>query len=289
MKEQIKKYVDDLFADVYETEQLQELKEEISANLLEKVNDFVAKGNNEDTAFKNAISSLGDMSELVESLKKASRARANKDSYRTFPLDKKHALGYAVASAIFLLGVMAGGFVFLFHRELVTALITFSPFLFIAAPVFGYFGLTQETGHHYGMKPKRALAYTLAGEAALLGIILTGIMYLQGRALLMVIATFMPFIIVAGIPFLYLGLTEKSRRKINPEWAKDWVKEWTEYYSNPHSMMLRGSISGALWIFAIGAFILVTLIWGWKFSWVVFIVAVGLEVLMDAFFAAKRK
>lgn len=56
MKEQIKKYVDNLFADIYETKQLKELKEEISANLLEKVNDFVKKGSSEDTAFKNAVS-----------------------------------------------------------------------------------------------------------------------------------------------------------------------------------------------------------------------------------------
>lgn len=28
-----------------------------------------------------------------------------------------------------------------------------------------------------------------------------------------------------------------------------WQKYWIEYYSNPQEMMLRGHLSGALWIF----------------------------------------
>lgn len=79
MKDKIKKYVDNLFLDIYDTKQLGELKEEISANLLEKINDLVANGNSEEEAFKKAVSSLGDMDELVENLKKASMEKFEED------------------------------------------------------------------------------------------------------------------------------------------------------------------------------------------------------------------
>lgn len=270
---------------MYDTKQLQELKEEISANLLEKVNDFMAKGGNEDAAFKNAVASLGDMSELVASIRRAAKKRAKEDTYKTFPLDRKHALAYVTGAAVFLFGLMTGGAVYLWHRELFIALSSFIPFLFLSALVFCYFCLTQETRQHYGMNPKRALSYTIAVGVALLGAVVGGILYLQGRGLLVVFATSAPLLIIAGTAFLYLRLTEKSRRKMNQEC----VNQWIEYYSNPHTMMLRGSISGALWIFSVAAFFLIALIWGWKYSWIVFIIATGIEVLLNAFFTAKGK
>lgn len=285
MKDRIKKYIDGLFADVPDNQQLRELKEEISANLLEKVNDFAVKGNSGETAFKNAVASLGDMDELVNSLRKASEQKGNISQYRTFPLDKKQVIGYVTASAIFLFGVMAGGIVYFRERELLPALIYLMPFILVAAPIFSYFGLIQETRHHYGMNRRRALSYSLAGEVLLLGIVAAGMMYIQRHEPLIIFASFMPFAIISAIAFLYLGLTEKKRRKMGPVWEKQWI----EYYSNPQTWAVRGAISGALWVFSIAVFFLVAFTWGWKYSWIVFVVAVGLEVLMDAFFTVKKK
>lgn len=285
MKEKIKKYIDGLFADIPDNQQLRELKEEISANLLEKVNDFAAKGNSEEAAFNKAVSSLGDMSELVDSLRKASREKGDTDKYRTFPLDRKQVIGYVTASAIFLFGIMVGAIVYLRQRDLVLALTYFMPFILVAAPIFSYFGLIQETGHHYGMNHRRALSYSLAGEVLLLGVVAAGMMVFQRQELLMIFASFMPFATISTIAFLYLGLTEKKRRKMGP----DWEKQWIEYYSNPQTWAVKGALSGALWIFSIAVFFLVAFTWGWKYSWIVFVVAVGLEVLMDAFIALKKK
>ena len=95
----------------------------------------------------------------------------------------------------------------------------------------------------------------------------------------------MPFVIVAAIMFVYLGLTEKSRTKMDSEWAKQWI----DYYSDPQSYIVYGSISGALWIFGIGAFFLVGFKWGWRYSWIVFVVAIGCQLLIEAYSAAKRK
>ncbi|HEX3048963.1 MAG TPA: permease prefix domain 1-containing protein [Bacillota bacterium] len=284
MKDKIKKYVDGLFTDIYETQALRELKEEISANLLEKTNDLVAGGASETVAFQKAVADLGDMSELVGSLKKASNGKQNED-FRTFPLTKKQVLGYVVGSAIFLFGLMVGGIIYLRGRDPLLTLECWMPFILVAAPIFTYFGLNQETRHHYGMNPKRALSYCVAGEILLLGIFTGGILYFQGKELLVVGSTLAPFVIVSAIAFLFLGLTEKKRRKM----GHGWEKEWIEYYSNPQNMMVYGSISGALWIFAIAAFVVLGFTWSWKYSWVVFVLAIGIDGILAAIFAAKRK
>ena len=285
MKDRIKNYVDGLFTDIYDTKQLRELKEEVSANLLEKVNDFIANGNNEDEAFKKAISSIGDMGELVESLKKASELKVEQDMFKKHTLDKKHVIGYLVASAILLFGVMTSGIVYLQQKSLLNTAGTLMPFFTSYACLFIYFGLTQETAHDYAMNRKRALAYSLATGVMLFGLFTTGIVYFNGNELFEVLATSMPFIIPSVLVFIYLGLTEKSRTKMDCEWQKQWI----EYYSNPETIMLRGNISGALWIFTIAAFFLIGLTLGWKYSWLVFLGAAGFEVLIEAYFSTKRK
>lgn len=282
MKNKIKKYVDQLFFNISETKQLRELKEEISTNLLDKINDLIANGWTPDKAFQQAVEDLGDMNELVESLQKASDAKTNGDM---FPLDKKHIVGYLAASAILLIGIMAFGIVYLQQKELLAAATFLMPFLLLSAPIYIYLGLTQETEQDYGMNHKRAVSYSLASEILLLGIFAAGIEYFQKQSLVVVFATIMPFIIVSAIIFAYLGLTEKSRRKMDSVWAKQWV----DYYSNPQTSMVRGAVSGALWIFSIGAFFFLGFSWSWKFSWIVFVIAIGCEPLIEAFFAVKGK
>lgn len=285
MKDKIKRYVDDLFSDIYDTKQLHELKEEVSANLLEKINDFIASGDDREEAFNKAVSGLGDMSELVENLRTASETKFAENIFKSPPLDKVHVIGYVLASAILLFGIMSTGISYFQMNNLMTAVSTLMPFLITSVVLFVFLGLTQETAHDYGMNRKRALAYSLAIGLLLFGVFSTAIVYFNSNELFQVPATLMPFLIPSAVILIYLGLTEKSRRKMDTAWQQQWVN----YYSNPQLMMVRGSVSGALWIFSFAAFILIGLALGWKYSWVVFIVAVGCEVLIEAFFAIKRK
>ena len=158
MRDRVKKYIDKLFTEVYDTKQLLELKEEISANLMEKINDYIASGESKDTAFQKAVSSLGDMGELVDSLKKASEEKMHEEIFKSQPIGKKHAIGYTVASAILLIGLMLAGF----ENNLYAATEVLMPFFVVSVGYFVYFGLTQESAHEYGMKGKRAFMYSLA-------------------------------------------------------------------------------------------------------------------------------
>ncbi|MCR2043440.1 permease prefix domain 1-containing protein [Anaerosalibacter massiliensis] len=180
MKEKVEKYIDDLFIDIYETRQLLELKEEIGSNLLEKIKDFINDGYSENEAFNKATSDLGDMSELVEGLKKASEQKMYENMYKRQPLDKKHIIGYIVASAILLSGIMVSGITYFEVKDLLSTVGALMPFLIISVGLFVYFGLTQETKQNYGMKRKRAMGYSLATTVLLLGIFLTSLSYFAG-------------------------------------------------------------------------------------------------------------
>ena len=180
---------------------------------------------------------------------------------------------------------MTSGIVYLQDKNLLNTTGALMPFFITATALFVYFGLTQETPQDYGMNSKRAMAYSVATLVMLVGIFVAGCVYFSGKELFVVLATLMPFILPSVVIFIYLGLTEKSRGKMDAAWQKQWV----ENYSNPQTMMLRGNISGALWIFSFAAFFLIGLTIGWKFSWIVFIFAVGFEVLIEAYFSANGK
>jgi hypothetical protein len=44
-----------------------------------------------------------------------------------------------------------------------------------------------------------------------------------------------------------------------------------------------------LWIFSFAAFLVLGFTIGWRYSWIVFIFAVGFEVLIEGYFMAKKK
>lgn len=65
----IKNYVDELFKDVGKTRKSEELKEELVADLEEKFQDLMNSGKNEKDAYNEVIRGIGDVDELLESLR----------------------------------------------------------------------------------------------------------------------------------------------------------------------------------------------------------------------------
>lgn len=69
MENRIKNYVESVFRDVPNTERASNIKSEILSNLLDKYNDLLAQGRDENEAYAIAISSGGDLSGIVADLK----------------------------------------------------------------------------------------------------------------------------------------------------------------------------------------------------------------------------
>lgn len=282
MKDKVKRYVDNLFLEIYQTKELNELKEEMTSNLLEKIKDFIDNGHGENEAFNKSVSDLGDTSELVEGLKKASKQRIYEDMHKKQPIDKKYVIGYIVASVILIIGIMISGIRYLDTKDLFSTVRIILPFFITSVGLFIYLGLTQETTQVYGMKNSRAIGYSLASMILMLGLGLSGLSYLNGIKLSKILGTFMLSVIPSAILYIYLGLTEKNRSKVN------WQQEWVKYYSDPKSMMIYGNIIGALWIFTFGAIPLVGFKLSWKYAWIPFIVAIGIQLIIDAILTSKK-
>lgn len=72
MEDKLRAHMDHLFRDVPPTKKAVELKEEILQNLVDKYHDLISEGKTEEAAYNIAIASIGDISELLESLKETS-------------------------------------------------------------------------------------------------------------------------------------------------------------------------------------------------------------------------
>lgn len=68
MKERLINHVESIFEEAPHTKAAQELKEELLSNSLSKYDDLIEGGENPETAYKNVISGIGDVSGLIEQL-----------------------------------------------------------------------------------------------------------------------------------------------------------------------------------------------------------------------------
>ncbi len=69
MDNRIKNYVDVLFSEIPRTKEAIEMKEEILANLNDKFDDYLSQGMSPAQAYSMAVSSMGDIDEMLNSIK----------------------------------------------------------------------------------------------------------------------------------------------------------------------------------------------------------------------------
>jgi len=287
MKNRVRKYIDELFQDIYETNQLIELKEEMTTNLLDKINDFISNGDLEDIAFKKAVSSLGDMNELISNFKKASESKVQEDFLKPQPIDQKHVMGYVLGSIFSILGLIVAALGYALSKDYRTGLFVLFSAITMASVIFVFLGLTQETVYTHPMKVKRAAWYAIASGASLKSIFGPLMIYLYGANVYAVLLLF----VVIGIPsigaLIYLALTEKSRSKLNMM-DLEWQSKWLQYYMTPQRKKTKDYLSGALWMFTVALFLL-GILNGFRHSWILFIFAAGIQVVIEGFFQPKGK
>src|SRR5690554_6198503 len=105
MESKIKAHFDKLFSGVGSSQELYELKEELTINLREKILDYTAEGMSEDKAFKEAVISMGDLSGLVEDMRQVGQNRA-KEAVYTSMSQKISTTGIIASILIILFGLM---------------------------------------------------------------------------------------------------------------------------------------------------------------------------------------
>ncbi|MBP1962697.1 pentapeptide repeat-containing protein [Paenibacillus aceris] len=68
MNSRLSAYLDDIFSDYEDLKPIRELKEELSHDLQERLIDLQKDGLNEEAAFERTIASIGEISELIQSI-----------------------------------------------------------------------------------------------------------------------------------------------------------------------------------------------------------------------------
>lgn len=289
MKAQV--YVDRLFQDYEDTQELRDFKEEIVVNLQERIKELQSKGISEDEAFRQAVDELGDITQVAEEISKQKRKEVIGQMYihTKVPLSKFHAVGYVACGGAILFGLLAALIVNASTGELYTAIASLLPFVAIPAAGLVFLRLTQETSHQLPMGWKRAALYALGSGSVIFGLVTACMLYfMDAKMLEAVYGTLIAFLVPGVCLLAFLILTEKERRK---PWVLEEERIWTEYYEQkygePGRYEQRGLLSGALWIVTVAVFLILGFTIGFKYSWIVFLFALAVELLIEFWVRAK--
>lgn len=101
MSKKIRNYVEVLFSDIPRTKKSQELKEEIFANLHERFENYLSQGKSENQAYSLAVSEIGDIDEMLNSLAPDRELKPKIDAYRI-----KRAKNTAIAVMLYIIGTV---------------------------------------------------------------------------------------------------------------------------------------------------------------------------------------
>ena len=312
-----KEFVNSLFNGYEDTKALTDFKEELLGNLNAKIENFIKKGMDGDTAFAKASAELGDVSALADELSLKKRKEVFEEVYmdiRRF-MQPKRVAGYVVFGIIALFGITVA-FITLFavrgiggrlggSLNMVSFFGAMMPFLTASIVGFTFLGVTQETASMNPVSKKRGAWYAAAAGLIAFGFFTMPIVYFSTKtadammahgiydynleALVPVISMMIPFILPGGGILTYLIFTEKDRLK---PWAKDFhnkvTKDEIALWQDPATASRFGMFSGAIWMFAIGIFIVIGMLCGFKFSWPVFIFAVAFQLTIQGAMSKQK-
>lgn len=202
----VKTYIDDLFNGVENSKQLSDLKEELATNLKEKIADYQSRGMDNKQAFNEAVISMGDLSGLVDDMRKLGQEQPR----QTISSTKEtliSTIGIVVGVLLVLFGIFVSTMVYFMKFKIAHAV---GPGIFIVVGgVFITFSsLIRETEKRYGMNKIRAALYALS-----VGFLLFGLFVLGMQKDFTAIAPLMVFSLIGVGLFLYLFLTETDRKK----------------------------------------------------------------------------
>jgi len=295
MKENV--YVDRLFADYEDTPEIKDFKEEIAANLKERVKDLMATGLGEEEAFDKATAELGDITAIADEAGKKKRNEAIGQMYMgaKIPLSKRTAAGLTAALGLLLLGAGLALINFFSKADSgATPYYAAAVLISFACAFCAYFALTQETAAHYAMKSGRALVYGAVCFMGFLGAGLATVTFLfDGFAMSAALGIKIALILPAICVFIFLLTTESNRQK---PWLKAMVQREIENSLIFHKDMIDpikaarfGVASGGLWVLAIAIFVTLGVVISWQYSWLVFLFALAIQVFLLATIFGKQE
>lgn len=296
----IHRYLDEAFARVAMTPELQDLKEEIRGNLVARVDELTEGGAPAASAASAAVAELGDIRELIDSLaqeRPAPHSRTQQqhvDAHRLNRVRPKPA--FVIRTVVFSLVLAAGalvvacGFADLIDAPALTMGILAALGVATPAGLLVADSLRQETTQRYPVPRRRAVPFGAATAAGLFGLWMVGLAWKLGWPPAWLVAGVL-LTLAAVIALVWLGVTQTNR-------TKPWVlaierdHEFEDGFSrDPVAAARFGVYTIVIWILAFGLFVVASMTIGFAWSWLALLLglAVFMLVLARMLFAADPK
>lgn len=284
----VHRILDQAFEGVELTPDVQDLKEEIRANLLARVGELEAQGRSTDDAVRIAVEEVGDLRAVVAEVAAASAQTAPGtwvEHERLTALHRVRARPAVVAGLVALSAVLAAGVVLMALDA--TGVVTMSPEAAVltglaaalAAGGITVLSLRQETTAHYPMPLARAVGWGGAAAAGTLAAA-TGAAFAADTSATGLLAATIVLAVVALGAVVMLAVTQTNRTK---EWARDAATRSQDRFTQEPAAAARfGIYSAALWLAALAALVVIGLTLGWLWSWTPVVAALGVNLVLLA-------
>jgi MFS family permease len=274
----IHRYLDQAFAGVELTPDLQDLKEELRGSLTARVDELIAAGTTPAAAAAKAVKELGDIGELIDSAEPASETTVAELVARNRVRPKPLFVTGAVVLALLIALGAAGVVLSVLH---IADLGVVSAVIFaLAAGALTDFSLRQETSQHYRVPSGRAIGFGSAALIGALGLSLSTL-FIGGAPVALLVAGSI-LVVAAVLAFTWLGVTQTNR-------TKPWVFELNRSYNyedpfsnDPAAAARFGMYTVVVWIIGITAFIVLSFTIGFVWSWLALVATLVVFFLLLA-------
>lgn len=180
--------------------------------LKKKIADLISRGMDEEQAYKEAIISMGDLSGLVDDMRKLGQDTAKQNVYTTMTARISTA-GIIAGSLLILFGIFTALMLY-FMSEDNMSILGNGVFVIAGGVLLTYSLLTRETRKKYAMNKIRAGLYALSVGVILFSFFTSVASWFATSEMYISIASLMVFFLAGLGLLLYLLLTETDRRKL---------------------------------------------------------------------------
>jgi len=270
----IHRLLDEAFAGVGMTPELQDLKEELRGNLASRSAELQAKGMDAAKAARTAVAELGDIPQLIASVggdagSPLSPGAAAAEAARLHRVRPKS--GFVVRASVLSVAILALGFHVVLDLVQQRTASTLDAQLWsvgfavlIAALVTD--SLHQETAQHYPMPLPRSIRWGAASGFLAAGVAYGSFFFWHGAPLALLAAAII--LTLAGVmAMIALGVTQTNR-------LKPWVLAQNRQYEiedrfskDPIAAARFGLYTVIIWIVAITLFVVLSIAVGFIWSW----------------------
>ncbi len=283
----VTEFVDHLFAGYAATPELADFKAEVLANLNDRIADLEAGGASPAEALARAQDELGDISDLAQQL----AGRRAQDVFASMYLRQRvrpttaQLLSYILAGTAVVAGLtlVAVGLIMPWPIGVVAVVAV----VLLALPIGAAtaVALTQETTNNMPMRQGRALAYGTGVFLILAGLGVAGVLLTDAAdRWVAALAVGLPLVVGGTGLLTFLGVTQTNRKKpwlrARMEQDQQAASAWQPGSESDERWARFGVFNIALWLTATALFVLGGSVFGFRYSWVVFLVAIAGTMLL---------